>query len=108
LLRSINDRQTSANVLQMLFISAGSSRAILRESQLKRRSTHVLYDKARHIKKRIIMTYYFIKTVNVTLYQYDWLHCLKQVPSPHHPLLVTSAKYPISSQKNKKKQLVRG
>jgi len=44
------------------------------------------------LKKRIIMTNYFIMTVNVTLYQYDWLHCLKQAPSPHHPLLVTSAK----------------
>jgi len=38
------------------------------------------------------MTNYFIMTDHVTLYQYDWLHCLKQAPSPHHPLLVTSAK----------------
>jgi len=40
-------------------------------------------------------------TDHVTLDQYYWLHCLKQAPSPHHLLLVTSAKYP-------QKQFVRG
>jgi len=65
----------------MLFISAGSSQAILRESQLQRSSTHVLYDNARHITKiRIITTNYFQTICLVTLF------------NPHHPLLVTSAK----------------